>query len=238
MFFKEEVRPRISDFDRSGSFTYEAILQILETTGCRHSDAVHDNVIAGSRSGAAWMLVEWRIRIHSLPASTDLLKITTWVHGKAPTATVHRDFTVTNARGEPLFEAEAVLVLVDTARGRMTRISEELFASYGPEDKRVFPDTPGRLRAPETALYTRPITMRHSDIDFNGHVHNARYVDFALEALPPEARTPGRFSQIRIACSRAVKESDEAAANYCFLNNAHVVTVTGNNAPCTVIELK
>ncbi len=38
MFFQEEVKTRISDFDRSGSFAYEAILQLLETAGSHHSD--------------------------------------------------------------------------------------------------------------------------------------------------------------------------------------------------------
>lgn len=89
MFFQEEVKPRISDFDRNGSFAYEDMLQVLETAGSHHSDMVHDHVIAGSQSGIAWILVEWRIKIHSLPSSTDMLKITTWVRGKAPAAMVY-----------------------------------------------------------------------------------------------------------------------------------------------------
>ncbi len=238
MFFKEEVRPRISDFDRNGSFSYEAMLQILETAGSHHSDSVHDNVIAGSQSGIAWILVEWRIKIHSLPSSTDLLKITTWLRGKAPAAMAHREFIVTNADDVLLFEAEAISVLLDTARGRMTRISEELFTAYGPEDRKIFADTPARLHAPETVLFAHPLALRHSDIDFNGHIHNTRYIDIALEALPPYVRASASFSEIRIVYTKAIKETDEVVANYSMLNDAHVITVMGNNAPYTIIELK
>ncbi len=238
MFFQEEVKPRISDFDRNGSFAYEAMLQVLETAGSHHSDRVHDHVIAGSQSGIAWILVEWRIKIHSLPSSTDMLKITTWVRGKAPAAMVYRDFIVTNANGGLLFEAEATFVLFDTARGRMTRISEELFTTYGPEDQMIFENTLARLHAPETVLFTHQLPLRHSDIDFNGHIHNTKYIDFALETLPSHLCASTHFSEIRIVYSKAVKESDEVVINYSLMNNAHVITVMGNAAPCTIIELK
>lgn len=238
MFFQEGVKPRISDFDRNGSFAYEAMLQVLETAGSHHSDMVHDHVIAGSQSGIAWILVEWRIKIHSLPSSTDMLKITTWVRGKAPAAMVYRDFIVTNDNDGLLFEAEATFVLLDTARGRMTRISEELFTAYGPEDRMIFEDSPARLRAPETVLFTHPLALRHSDIDFNGHIHNTKYIDIALEALPSHVGVSASFSEIRIVYSKAIKESDDVVTNYSLVNHAHVITVMGNNAPCTIIELK
>ena len=102
----------------------------------------------------------------------------------------------------------------------------------------IFEDTPARLRAPETVLFTHPFPLRHSDIDFNGHIHNTKYLDIALEALPPHVRISASFSEIRIVYSKAIKESDEVVTNYSLVNHAHVITVMGNNAPCTIIELK
>jgi len=48
MFYKGNYQPRISDYDRNGKLSYEAILQILESAGSRHSDSAGDSVIEGS----------------------------------------------------------------------------------------------------------------------------------------------------------------------------------------------
>ena len=63
MYYKEIYQPRISDYDRNGKLSYEAILQILETAGSHHSDTVGDSVIEGSQCGIAWILTEWRVQI-------------------------------------------------------------------------------------------------------------------------------------------------------------------------------
>ena len=70
------------------------------------------------------------------------------------------------------------------------------------------------------------------------HIHNTKYIDIALEALPSHMRISASFSEIRIVYSKAIKESDEVVTNYSLVNHAHVITVMGNNAPCTIIELK
>ncbi len=195
-------------------------------------------MISGSQNGIAWILVEWRVRIHRLPDSADVLRITTWVRGKAPAAMVYRDFTVTDAHGQPLFDAEATFVLFDTARNRMTRISEELFMTYKPEDRIVFEDSSARLRAPETVLFAHPVSLRRSDIDFNGHIHNTTYVDIAMEALPSHVFASQHFNEMRVVYSKAVKESDEIVANYALTDNAHVIAVMANQTACAIIELK
>jgi hypothetical protein len=51
-------------------------------------------------------------------------------------------------------------------------------------------------------------------------------------------RVSASFSEIRIVYSKAIKDSDEVVTDYSLVNNAHFITIMGNNAPCTIIELK
>ena len=99
MYYKEIYQPRISDYDRNGKLSYEAILQILETAGSHHSDTVGDSVIEGSQSGIAWILTEWRVQVLRRTDSKEKLQITTWVRGKAPASAVNRDFLLTDETG-------------------------------------------------------------------------------------------------------------------------------------------
>ena len=138
MFYTEKHQLRISDYDRDGNISYEAILQILETAGSHHSYSAGDSVIEGSQSGIAWILTDWRVQIIRRINSQEELNITTWVRGKAPASRVFRNFFLTDSNGNEVIRAEAKFALLDLSTGRLTRISEALLESYQPENKTIF----------------------------------------------------------------------------------------------------
>ena len=237
MYYKEIYQPRISDYDRNGKLYYESILQILETAGSHHSDTVGDSVIEGSQCGIAWILTEWRVQILRRTDSKEKLQITTWVRGKAPASAVYRDFLLTDETGAEVIRAEAKFALFDLTTSRLTRISEELFASYQPEDKTVFEDAQ-RLRAPSEYVSETEMKLRRSDIDFNGHVHNTRYVDLAMEALPNEIFASDDFTDIHILYAKPVVERAVVKAKYVFKDSAYLVAVYADDIYCALVEFK
>ena len=237
MYYKEIYQPRISDYDRNGKLYYESILQILETAGSHHSDTVGDSVIEGSQSGIAWILTEWRVQVLRRTDSKEKLQITTWVRGKAPASAVYRDFLLTDETGAEVIRAEAKFALFDLTTSRLTRISEELFGSYQPEDKTVFEDAQ-RLRAPSEYVSETELKLRRSDIDFNGHVHNTRYVDLAMEALPNEIFVSDDFTDIHVLYAKPVMERAVVKANYVFKDSAYLVAVYADDVYCAMIEFK
>ena len=237
MYYKEIYQPRISDYDRNGKLYYESILQILETAGSHHSDTVGDSVIEGSQSGIAWILTEWRVQVLRRTDSKEKLQITTWVRGKAPASAVYRDFLLTDENGTEVIRAEAKFALFDLTTSRLTRISEELFGSYQPEDKTVFEDVQ-RLRAPSEYTSETELKLRRSDIDFNGHVHNTRYVDLAMEALPNEIFVSDDFTDIHVLYAKPVMERAVVKANYVFKDSAYLVAVYADDVYCAMIEFK
>jgi acyl-ACP thioesterase len=237
MYYKEIYQTRISDYDRNGKLSYEAILQILETAGSHHSDTVGDSVIEGSQSGIAWILTEWRVQVLRRTDSKEKLQIATWVRGKAPASTVFRDFILTDENGNEVIRAEAKFALFDLTTSRLTRISEELFGSYQPEDKTVFEDAQ-RLRAPSDFSSETELKLRRSDIDFNGHVHNTRYVDLAMEALPNDIFANDDFTELHILYFKPVIEHSAVKAQYHFDGSSHLVTVYADNACCSLVKFK
>ena len=181
MIFEETVSVRMSDCDRTGKLSYEGILQVLETAGSHHSDAVGDNMVDSSRAGIAWIIADWRVAISRRPETGESLHIATWVRGKAPSSVLFREFRVTDSDDRDLIRGEARLTLVNTETGRIIRITQDRLDTYGAEADRIFPDEMPRLWAPETWDREQPLSLRHSDIDYNGHVHNTRYVSLAQE---------------------------------------------------------
>lgn len=238
MFYEEIYLPRVSDFNRNGRLSYEAILQILETAGSHHSDRANDNVIEGSQQGIAWILVDWRVSVLRRTGSAEELNITTWARGKSGAATVYRDFILTDKSGDEVIRAEAKFCLLDMNSGKLVRISDALLKSYVPDEKTVFEADAPRLRAPAAFICEKNLTIRRSDIDFNGHVHNTRYIDFALEVIPQDIFDADAFSNIHIVYSKPIKSGSTITVKYAVTKSGYFVGIYANDMLCTLIELK
>lgn len=237
MFYKEIYNPRPSDYNRNGKLSYEAILQILENAAGNHSANSGDSIADANKNGIAWILTEWRVKIVHRPENGESLNITTWVRGKAPARAVYRDFLLTDANGTEVIRAEAKFALFDLTTSRLTRISEELFGSYQPESKTVFEDSQ-RLRAPSEFTSEKELQLRRSDIDFNGHVHNTRYIDLAMEVLPNEIFASDDFSEFHVLYYKPVFEDSVVKAQYYTDGLSHLLTVFADNVCCSLVELK
>lgn len=235
MYLSDIVEPRLSDYDRAGHLSYEALLQILENTGTKHTMTVYDKVASG---GIAWVLLDWRIEIAHRPRQFQRLYVKTWVHGKAPASTVYRSFIVTDDQEREYLRASAKFALVDLKEQRMMRIGEELFHSYGPEDLSAFDDEALRLIVPEVFDTIQPILLRGSDIDYNGHVHNTRYIDFALDALPEADCAANDFMKVRIIYRAAVKPDSQPEIKRAAINGGWLLCVTADDKICALIALQ
>lgn len=236
MFFEKTVRPRISDFDRNGCISYEALLHILEDVGCQHSEALNDNVVERSRSGTAWVLVSWRLQFARRPESGDLLHVTTWTRARLSTGALFRDFLVTDGAGQELLRAESRLALLDLAAGQVVRVSEEMFVAYATEEKLLFDTRTPRLRAAKEYEAERAIPLRRSDIDFNGHVHNTRYLEFALEAVPEKIYRQADFRELHIFYRRPLREGDEVWVRCHTEAGVCQAAIYSGEAVCTIVE--
>lgn len=235
MYYRKKYTPRPGDYNKNNNLAYEAILQILESIAGIHSASVGDSVADLSRNKISWILAEWHIKFIRHPENGEDLSITTWVRGKTPASTVFRDFLVYDEDGSEVIRAEAKFALYDLESSKLTRINEELFASYQPEEKVIFEDVQ-KLRVPSEYEAETKIQLRRSDIDFNGHVHNTRYMDYALQALPKEIYDKNSFSEIKIIYRKAITEEDNVALKYLYTDSRANVGIYGNDVLCCLVE--
>ena len=237
MFFSEIYQPGVADFDPSGKFGYEAILRIFENTASRHSDSSGDDIIEESRNGITWVLTDWRVRIMRRPDSKAPLRVTTWVRDSVPTGRIFRDYTLADESGTELVCAESRLILFDLRAQKIIRIDQQRFRSYLPETRGVFASAAPRLRAPAAFDGEKTLPLRRSDIDFNGHVHNTKYLDFALEALPDTVPRDA-FTGFRLVYPKAVKDVEAVTLKYRLSDGNPFVCVYSGDTLCTLIRFE
>ena len=187
-----------------------------------------------SFSGGITVLTDWRVRIVRRPDSKAPLRVTTWVRDSVPTGRIFRDYTLADESGTELVCAESRLVLFDLRAQKIIRIDQQRFRSYLPEARGVFASAAPRLRAPAAFDGEKTLPLRRSDIDFNGHVHNTKYLDFALEALPDTVPRDA-FTGIRMVYPKAVKDVDAVTLKYRLSDGNPFVCVYSGDTLCTLI---
>jgi medium-chain acyl-[acyl-carrier-protein] hydrolase len=147
--------------------------------------------------GVAFVLMRIRIDMIRTPKLDEEISIETWPL-KPGKLEFERDFIVYDQSGEVIARAVSIWVVMDLKKRRLKR-SEAINLEY-PElitDKAIDVEL-GKLKASESLETAYHKTIGYSDIDFNGHLNNSRYVDFIMDCFPLEEHQNYHTSSIEV----------------------------------------
>lgn len=182
-----DYRLRWMDFDRYGRIQPFAVLDIfqdLATVQAEDMGIGRDDMMA---KGVFWAVVRSKFEIVKPPSHYQVVTARTWPH--TPTRfSFLRDFSMRDESGDLLVKATTEWVLMDIETRKFGSVKDYY---DGPEDfdeARSFEKKPRKIADFEEG--NRPVCTvvpSYSDIDANGHVNNARYASYVVDALDPGA---------------------------------------------------
>ena len=228
MIVENEYRIKLSDINRENKATNKAILSYLEDVGGKHSDLSGYGILDIPQTHLSWIIIEWKLQVIRRPNYGENIRATTWSKN-AIRCYAYRDFKVYDEKGNVIIIATSKWVLVDTIKGKIVRIDDELLERYKPElnltafDKQE--DDFPKMREPEEYQYETDYIVRKSYIDVNNHMHNLNYVDLANEALPEEVYNNGNLNNIRITYKKEIKLGETVKCKYSFVDGKHFVVI-------------
>lgn len=225
MFVEIPYQRRYEDFRKDGKMRLGAILRAFEAAGCKHSDSVGDNILTDTKEGKAWIMTDWFVEIDEFPKVNQNIIARTWVEPIKQILFSNRDFEI-EADGKVCVRCVGRYVIVDLATGRPQKIGPEFADQYKPEERQAIAiEKPPRLVTPEAFTNEVAINVRRSDIDYNDHVHNLTYLDYAFEALPHEVHKNYDFKGFRITYKLAVKPHEQLVCKYAFVEEKHICCI-------------
>lgn len=194
--FKSKVR--YSEADREGKLKISAIVDYFQDCSTFQSEYLNVGVEYLKSKRKAWLLNSWQIEFIGDAVLLDDIEIGTWSYG-ANGAYGYRNFVLNDGAGRRLVNANSLWVLTDTDSGRPIRVEPEDVEMYGREPQIEMTDY-GRKIKPEGDGQSRAaFDVRKYHIDTNGHVNNARYIQFAMEYLEDDVRVKALRAEYRKA---------------------------------------
>jgi acyl-ACP thioesterase len=188
----ESFRMRSYDLDAGGRVGLSAMCRYLQEAASNHAAALDVALERLGPLGLAWVLGRLHLRLERVPRWGEEIRVETWPSGR-DSLRATRDFLLGTESGEIFARATTAWSLVNVARRRPVKLPDFVLELVPPERSRAIDDAFERIPEPESYSLSREVPIRRSDIDLNGHVNNARYVDLLLEAAPDEvwpARVP------------------------------------------------
>lgn len=154
----------------------------------------YDDMIAGNN---VWVLSRIHVKFLEYPLWKEKIEFKTWHKGTDKLFGI-RDFKVTNESGDDIILATSSWLVIDIDTRRVQRVDKILGEQDGADREDAIVETASKIRATadSTLLYKRRVA--YSDIDLNMHTNNARYVEWASDALFYEKSEPVEVSEMTV----------------------------------------
>lgn len=191
-----EYRLRYLDFDRNGRIHPVAVLDLLQDVATLQAETMgigHEGML---KQGVFWALIRLKYEVVKPPERFQLVRVRTWPHSLTRFS-FQRDFTVSDEAGNTLVKATSEWVLMDIKARKFVKMSNHYDGPTDFLEDRSFDEKPRKI--PSFDEGTKPVfdvVPTFSDIDVNGHVNNARYPRFVMDALDPDDECAIRTFQI------------------------------------------
>ena len=209
------------DVDHSGMLSNWGFFKVLQEIGCLHADELGFGFTNSSKTGLAWVLLDWKLQIFKRPHWKDEILVRTWP-SRIHSIRCNRDYEIFDKSGNRLAIATSEWVLFNLNKRSVSKLTPEVTASFTPVPNFVF-DTPiEKLLEPESVDSSFEYTVLKRDIDSNEHMNNLNYILLANEFLP----NTSSFSRIDVMYKKQCLVGNKIMCLYKKVSeDEHVVTI-------------
>ena len=205
--YSETVTLQTRDCDLTGAWRPGALMEAMQEVATTHAELLGVGRHALKERNLAWVVSRLELEMDRYPVIGDQVTLETW-----PMAMRRwffpRYFVCRDARGQEFGRAATLWVLLNLDTRRMAQ-SEDIAALM--PDNRDLP-APLGLPAPVTdisgTLTEGTVVPDYTDLDTNCHVNNARYADWACNALGLQTMADCELSRFQVSFNSEVRPGE------------------------------
>lgn len=224
--YTKKFEVTFSDVGENNQLSNKGFLRIMQEIAGLHSSTLGYGLNDTPRTGLAWIILNWKLKVFSRPIWNTTLTVTTWSRCQNNLFS-YRDIEIYDDKNSLVAISSSKWLLFDVNKKSIFRITPEIKEIFPNVDKSVFQDKfVEKLREPEISNFIYEYKIQRRDIDTNHHVNNLNYLDFAYEALPEDIFSNVNFSNVEIMYKHESKLGDGVSVFYSHAeDDKHIVTI-------------
>jgi len=178
------------------------------------------------KHGLVWILSRMDIRFLRLPQKFDRVSFETWHKGVSGPYFL-RDYKMLDSGGNAVVKGTSCWAVMDLESRRAVRPDRlnDIIPPEAEDEDSAVDEIARKLLVPAgTELQEGEIhTVSYSDLDYNGHANNARYSQWAVDAVPAEISTAMDLRRIEINFNAESRLGEDIELKTCCLDGLYYV---------------
>jgi acyl-ACP thioesterase len=186
--WQETFPVRFGAIDRSDRLTLDAIFQFFQEAAICHAENLNVGREDMLRTGQIWILSRMSVIVKRRPKYFENITVRSWPRGGEKLFAV-RDYDIRGKDGIPVVCARSGWIVLDVEKRRPIRPQSLMDNLPQNEGENALSPEDGAIAALEERSNLQKIAERkalYTDLDFNGHVNNVRYIQWIEDALEPQ----------------------------------------------------
>ena len=173
-----------SDVDRNNNLRLSRLIDLLQNVATMHSKSIGYGTSEMMELGLGWLALAWKVEIIEYPKADTFVEVRTW--SKAPKGLhTFRDYEIFDEAGNLMIKAASSWVLYDLNNKKLLKTLPEM--KYGVIDRDALDEPISKHLAEDIEDgISAEVVIGKRDIDTNGHVNNAKYLEYLMEVLPED----------------------------------------------------
>ena len=180
-------------------------------------------------NGSAQMVSRSSFHINRLPKENDEITVTVREEKPEGVQLMRYYSFVDSANGDVLIEGKSLWVIVNPENREVVTPENFKFLAKSDVQTETIAAKPGRIKIPSETEHLGDQKILYSMIDGNGHLTNAKYINFALDFLPDEYLNK-KFTDFKINFCKEIRKGDTMQVFGFFDNEKKRILIEGKIA--------
>jgi acyl-ACP thioesterase len=193
--------------DRSDCVTLAGTFDYFQEAAIRHAENLGVGRDAMNRTGQGWILSRISVLLDRRPRQGETITVRSWPRGWERLFAV-RDYDIRDGSGVPVVRGRSFWLILDIAKRRPLRPQTLMNTLPLNEGVDALPGGALELEARDNLQKAGERRAAYSDIDYNGHVNNARYVQWIQDILENEDLERARRMRLDINYLSEIKPGE------------------------------
>jgi len=184
-FWETSFSLRFGDIDRSDRLTLSATFNYFQEVAINHAESIGIGRDAMAKSGQVWILSRMSVVLYRRPTYRENITVRTFPIGWEKLFAL-REYDIRDSSNEAIVRGSSSWIILDIEKRRPIRpqtIMEKIALN---KSLATLPGGAIGIPAQENLQKIGERKALFSDIDYNGHVNNARYINWIEDIVEPE----------------------------------------------------
>ena len=211
-----------NDVDKYFRLKIPAIFRYFQDVALLATESKGVDSISLSKRNIDWVITRMTVQIKCLPKCDEEIVVCTHP-GKDMAMLYPRYFYIMDAKGEIIVSSSSIWALIDN-NTRKVIVDRDVISKLPPESYDCQPDLPEKLAESPNKRFIEKRTIHYSDLDFNSHMNNVRYVELLMDAHDTAFYDAHSIKRITLNYMRELKEK-EAVDVYTDASSPETISV-------------